>query len=109
MTLSCAMTPKRDQLHDFPDVLQGQLLRRSRRREVALLLRDDALWVADFIDGHGELFDAVTWIRFNCGTAASTQAGQRMALESALPLSPDLVARIEALHHASTRAPEGRE
>ena len=79
-------------------VIQGQLLRLSERREVAIYLRNDALWVADFIDGHGELIDAITWFRFHCGTRASPQARRRMVLESALPLSAQLVARIERLH-----------
>ena len=88
---------KRGRHLELPSVLQGQVLRRSRRREVALFLRDDMLWVADFIDGHGEIVDAVTWVRFNCGTTASPQARRRMALESAVPLSEELVARIQAL------------
>jgi len=77
--------------------LQGQVLRRSRRREAVLFLRDDALWVADFIDGRGEVTDAVTWIRFNCAAAKSTQAERRMVLESAIPLTEELVTRIERL------------
>jgi hypothetical protein len=78
--------------------LQGQLLRQSERREVAIFLRDGALWVADFVDGHGQLIDATTWVRFNCGDNATPQARRRMVLESAVPLSADLVARIERLH-----------
>ena len=77
--------------------LQGQVLRRSRRREAVLFLRDDALWVADFVDGRGEVTDAVTWIRFNCAGATSAQAQRRMVLESAIPLSVEMVARIEGL------------
>ena len=34
---------------------QGQLSRRSERREVAISLRDGSIWVGHFIDGHGEL------------------------------------------------------
>jgi hypothetical protein len=77
--------------------IQGQVLRRTERREVAIFLVDGALWVADFIDGRGELIDAATWIRFNCGSASIDHAYRRMALESALPLSEELVARIETL------------
>ena len=87
---------KIDERREGSSSLQGQVLRRSQRREVAIFLLDDALWVADFVDGRGEVIDAETWMRFNCG-AASTQARRRMALESALPLSDELVARIEAL------------
>ncbi len=92
----------------LPDAaIQGQLLRLSERREVAIYLRNDALWVADFIDGHGELVDAVTWFRFHCGTPATWYARRRMVLESALPLSAQLVARIEYLHRSTTAPPHG--
>jgi hypothetical protein len=72
--------------------LQGQVLRRSERREVAIFLLDDTLWVADFVDGQGELVDAITWFRFNCA-AASAQARRRMGLESALPTNWSLESR----------------
>ncbi len=91
---------KIDDGHKGSTPLQGQLLRRSERREVAIFLLDDSLWVADFVDGQGELVDAVSWFRFNCGAAASVHARRRMALESALPLSDELVARIEALYRS---------
>jgi len=81
-----------------PYRIQGQLLRLSQRREVAIYLRDGALWVADFIDGVGTLADASTWFRFNCASPASWHLRRRMALESAMPLSSVLIARIERLH-----------
>jgi hypothetical protein len=77
--------------------VQGQVLRRSQRREAAIFLRDGTLWIADFIEGEGMLVDAATWIRFNCASASSATARRRMVLESALPLSEDLVRRIERL------------
>lgn len=80
--------------------IQGQLLRLSERREVAIYLRKDALWVADFIDGHGELIDAATWFRFNCGAPATPHARRRMVVEAAIPLSGQLAARIECLHRS---------
>jgi len=78
-------------------VIQGQLLRHSSRREVAIFLRDGILWIADFIDGEGVLVDAATWFRFNCAAAASPHARRRMVLEAAIPLSLELAARIERL------------
>ena len=78
--------------------VQGQVLRLSERREVAIYLRNDKLWVADFIDGCGELIDAVTWFRFNCGSSASPHARRRMAAESGIPLYEQLKERIEQLH-----------
>ncbi len=80
--------------------IQGQLLRLSARREVAIYLLDGTLWIADFIDGHGELFDPETWFRFNCASPEAGAAQRRMLLESGLPLSPDIVAKIEGLHRA---------
>ena len=32
-------------------MLQGQVIRRSRHRQAAIVLLDGRLWVADFIDG----------------------------------------------------------
>ena len=61
---------------------------------------------ADFVDGQGVLVDVDTWVRFNCGTPANTYASRRIALESAIPLSAELSARIEALHHAADRHPQ---
>jgi hypothetical protein len=78
--------------------MQGQVLRLSARREVAIFLRDGALWVADFVDGDGALMDAITWFRyFNCGPQPTADARRRLVLESATPLSEELVERIERL------------
>jgi hypothetical protein len=80
--------------------LQGQLLRRSERHEVAIYLRDGTLWIADFIDGVGELIEPAAWFRFNCATLRARRAHRRMLLESAMPLSAELAAKIENLHRA---------
>ena len=96
-----------DEDRQFPGPLQGQLLRRSERREVAIFLRDHALWIADFIDGHGELIDAPTWFRFNCGELSNSHARRRMVRESAIPLSQDLVERIERLLHPASGPKRG--
>jgi len=78
--------------------IQGQLLRLSARREVAIYLHRGTLWIADFIDGQGELIEPHLWFRFNCGAPGTRHARRRMLLESALPLSEEIVARIESLH-----------
>ena len=93
------MTAKRESR--VPSQIQGQMLRLSEHRSVAIYLRDGVMWVADFIDGHGELVDANTWFRFNCGALANSHARRRMLLESATPISLELGERIEALHAAS--------
>jgi hypothetical protein len=81
-----------------PVSIRGQLLRLGEHREVAIYLRGDSTWIADFVDGHGVLVDVYTWFRFNCGTLANRHVKRRIALESAIPLSSELVARIQALH-----------
>ena len=81
--------------------IQGQILRVSERRQTAIYLRNGKLWVADFIDGCGELSDAVTWFRFNCGSPASIHARRRMMIESAIPLHEQLERQIEELHRSS--------
>ena len=81
--------------------IQGQLLRLSEHRAVAIYLREGATWVADFVDGQGVLIDVNTWFRFNCGTLANSYVTRRIARESALPLSAELVAQIEALHRTT--------
>jgi hypothetical protein len=83
-----------------PGQIQGQMLRLSEHHSVAIYLRDGVMWVADFVDGHGELVDANTWFRFNCGALANSHAQRRIALESATPISLELRERIEALHVA---------
>jgi hypothetical protein len=77
----------------------GQLLRVSKRRQVAIYVREGSLWIADFIDGCGELVDPAVWFRFNCGSPRSQQSRRRMLLEAAVPLSAELAAKIESLHH----------
>ena len=88
--------------------IQGQLVRLSARREVAIYLLDGTLWVADFVDSCGELFEPETWFRFNCGTQSAQDAQRRMLRESGLPLSADTVAKIENLHRAATESNTAR-
>jgi hypothetical protein len=95
-------------VHGFHHTIQGQLLRRSKRREVAIFLRDGTLWVADFFDGVGMLVDARAWLRFNCGGFRSPHAEQRMVLESAIPLSEELIAKIGRLNFPTITREPGR-
>ncbi len=92
-------------IHTSSGRIQGQLLRLSARREVAIYLLEGMLWVADFIDGHGELFEPETWFRFNCGSPDAREAQRRMLRESGLPLSADIAMKIEELHRAAGEAP----
>ena len=89
--------------------IQGQVLRLNERRVVVIFLRDGVLWIADFIDGHGELVESSTWFRFNCAAPTSTQARRRMVLEAGMPLTAELVERIERLLAASVGEPRSGE
>ena len=95
-SVRCAMTFQFEEPLKRP--IQGQLLRLSRRRQVAIYLRDDELWVADFIDGRGEITDARTWFRFHCASSSPSSMRRRMVLESAIPLSASLAQKVERLH-----------
>ncbi len=54
--------------------------------------------IAEFVDGHGELVDVHSWFRFNCGSPANAYLRRRMAIESATPLSVELMEQIESLY-----------
>ena len=79
-------------------VVEGHLLRLNERHEIAIYARDGRLWVAEFVEGRGELTDATTWFRFH----AKAHTCRRIALRSAVPLSKETLAKIEELHLAMT-------
>jgi hypothetical protein len=81
----------------FARSIQGQVLRLSERRMAAIFLHENSLWVADFMDGQGELVDAITWFRFHCGSLSAGEAHRRMVLDDATPLSEEVVDRIAHL------------
>jgi hypothetical protein len=73
---------------DDASSIQGQILRRSERREVAIYLRDGELWIADFIDGIGELIEPAAWFRFNCGTPWGRPSPDAFRIRDAAFLRP---------------------
>lgn len=82
--------------------LQGNLLRLSERREIAIYLRDGAAWVADFNNGRGELFFASAWYSMSGGRRLA-HAQRRGEVEVISPLPEAVVQRIEALHRRMAR------
>ena len=84
--------------HSPASVIQGRLMRLGEHHEVAIYLRDGVAWVAEFKDGRGELVDAGSWFRFQAGGLRYSHGLRAAALESAIPLSGELVSRIECLH-----------
>jgi hypothetical protein len=79
--------------------MEGNLLRLSATREIAIYRREGVAWVADFRGGRGELFTPGEWFALNrC-------ASLRAALASPGPLSGSVIERIERVHAAEDRAP----
>lgn len=76
------------------DPFHGNLVRLSKRREIAIYVHDGTAWVADFKDGHGEISTAGAWFARN----QDRWALRRAALDAVAPLPSDIVQRIENLH-----------
>lgn len=81
--------------------MEGNLLRLSATREIAIYRRGGLAWVADFRGGHGELFAAADWFALN----ARGSLLRRVATDAIGPLPADAIGRIERLHQAEDRSP----
>lgn len=97
------MKTNREQNGTVP--LQGNLLRLSGRREIAIYLRDGAAWVADFNNGRGEPFSASAWYSMYgmSGGRMLVHSQRRGEVETISPLPEEVVQRIEALHQRNQR------
>lgn len=82
--------------------INGNLLRLSERREIAIYLRDGAAWVADFNNGGCEIFIASAWYSMSGGRMLA-RAQRRGEVETISPLPEAVVPRIEALHQRMAR------
>ena len=76
--------------------LQGSFLQVKDGRSVAIYLREDVAWVAEFSGGRGRLLSISEWHCFHARRVAHAQ--RRGEVEIFCPIPGDLVARIEALH-----------
>jgi hypothetical protein len=81
--------------------MEGNLLRLSETREIAIYRRGGVAWVADFRGGRGELFTAGEWFALN-GRGSLLR---RVGLASIVPLPVDLIEKIERLHGAENHSP----
>ncbi len=79
--------------------MDGNLLRLSETREIAIYRRNSAAWVADFRGGRGELFTAGEWFALNGRGTALRRAG----CEPIDPLPADVIEKIKRLHDAEDR------
>ena len=77
--------------------ITGNMIELSAGHSIAIYERSRVGWVAEFRDGRGEFMYAGTWFRFHSGALRAA----RTALESATPLTPEMLERIEGLHRES--------
>ena len=84
-----------------PSAMAGQLLYLGERHSVAIYTRDGECWVAEFSGGRGELIDAATFFHFHTGVLRYSHGRRAAALNSATPLMPEMLEKIERLHESS--------
>jgi hypothetical protein len=80
-------------------VTDGQLLRLREGHQVAIYKRNGVNWVAEFRNGRSELFDAAWWFYFHLGSLRYSHGIREAALDSATAITPEVLAKIERLHH----------
>jgi hypothetical protein len=81
--------------------MDGNLLRLSETRQIAIHRRSGAAWVADFRSGRGELFTVGEWFALN----GRGSALRRAVCDAGEPLPPEMIEGIERLHGAEGLAP----
>lgn len=77
-------------------LLNGNLLRVGKSREIAIYLRNGAAWVAEFRNGRGEVSNLSGW--FSLYGRALVNAQRRGEVDIISPIPEDVVARIERMH-----------
>ena len=80
--------------------LNGNLLRLGDQREIAIYLRDNMAWVAEFNNGRASVSTASHWFSANQGGRVL----RHMELASIVPLPDDVMERIERLHQYLAQA-----
>ena len=77
--------------------INGHMIDLSAGHSIAIYERNGLCWVAEFRDGHGEFTYANTWLRGYAGGLWQCRH-RRATLESSMPLSAAMLAKIERLH-----------
>jgi hypothetical protein len=77
--------------------IEGNMIDLGAGNAIAIYERNGVCWVAEFYDGHGKLEYAGSWFRFHAGRLRAARA----ALKSTVPLTPEMLERIECLHRTS--------
>jgi len=85
--------------------INGHLIALEAGHSIAIYERNRECYVAEFRNGAGRLEPACSWFRFHAG--ALRWPRERAAPQSYLPLSPEMLRKIERLH-AESEAREDR-
>jgi hypothetical protein len=79
--------------------INGHMITLGVGHSIAIYERKGQGYVAEFRDGHGSLEYAGSWFRFHAGALRCLRG--RAALQSFMPLNPEMLQTIERLHAAS--------
>jgi len=88
------------EMHTAPSI-NGHMLTLGAGHSIAIYERNRERYVAEFRDGHGELAYAAEWFRFHAGGLRYCHNRRRVALQSSVPLTPEMLEKIERLHWES--------
>ena len=88
-----------ESLRSTAPAINGNMIDLGAGHSIAIYERNRESYVAEFRDGGGRLEYAGSWFRFHAGALRSLKG--RAALQSSMPLTPQIVERIEQLHAAS--------
>ena len=79
----------------------GNVIDLGEGRSAAIYRRDGSSWVAEFQGGRGRLVDVPGWFRARGGALRHGRGG-RAALETMVPITPELSEQIERLHRPTS-------
>jgi hypothetical protein len=80
--------------------INGHMIDLGAGRSIAIYERTGEWCVAEFCDDRGDLMHADTWFRFHA-RALRHYRNRREALRSSMPLTPEMLQKIERLHRES--------
>jgi len=80
--------------------INGHMITLGAGHSIAIHQKNGEGFVAEFRDGRAELMHAGTWFRFHAGGLRYCH-NRRTAFQSSMPLTPEMLEKIERLHRES--------
>jgi len=80
--------------------INGHMIALGAGHSIAIHQKNGEGFVAEFRDGRAELMHAGTWFRFHAGGLRYCH-NRRTAFQSSMPLTPEMLEKIERLHRES--------